>query len=238
MRLPAKPGRSAHSMTTRSSAVSSHSRTPATTDGSVSACAITSQPRICAGGLNRCTPRNRRRTAGDSASASPPIDSPDVTEATTVATPGAIARSTRARSPSFASSSSAIASSTKSASATTASRSSSYVPTAIVPGATRPRESCSARSRPASARSRVRASMVTARPALANSAADPAPITPLAPSTTMFREVFIGQATSKRDADRRPRISDLRWAGASQRAHLLKLGCACPPPGRTTSGRS
>ena len=78
-------------------------------------------------------------------------------------------------------------------------RSSSYVPHADrASRATLPFVSCSARARPASAFSRVRARNTVGMPAAANTAPEPDPIAPFAPRTTILRIDLMMRTTPAR----------------------------------------
>src|SRR6185503_7760123 len=122
--------------------------------------------------------------------------------------------------------SSATASKIRSASATTCARSESYVPILIDLGGTLPFASCSARARPASAFSSERARKTVGMPAEANTAPDPDPMAPLAPSTTILRMgLMVEDETARRIPLESARNGKQRsWLERDTEAHLRRGG--------------
>ena len=166
--------------------------------GSVPACGMSSQPTIIVGGLNRWMPRKllaEARRCGPRTS--PAIDRPDDTVATIESGARslidqrehlALDRRGPRRPPRRS----------RSASASACAEIRAYVPHVDRSAATPcPWSSCSARARPASAFSSVRARNTVGIPAAANTAPDPDPIAPLAPSTTILRIDLISDHSAR-----------------------------------------
>jgi hypothetical protein len=135
--------------------------------------------------LKKWMPRKWRAKLSPPTAAIVAIDSPDDTVATIAS--GRLSLSTFSKKTRLSASSSDTASNTMSASATAPARSSSYDPVRMKREMALDFANFSARRCPSIALSRVRARNVVSIPAAANTSPDPAPMAPLAPSTTTLR---------------------------------------------------